>query len=113
MANETVAGKKMSEYDRLTTQEKDYFINNGDGSVVTVGKVVQGGNNVNRLVKLKDLAVQADWNETNSAKPGFIKNQPKFTVDSREYVLKGIKVGTGLKLTVDDETGVVTIDTAD
>lgn len=105
-----IVGQKMSEYTPLAAGEKAYFMGDGKGSVVAVGKVASGGNDVNRLVELKDIVVTADWNETDPTKPGYIKNQPKFTVDSTEYVMKGIKVGTGLKLTV-DTNGDVTIDT--
>ena len=46
----------MSDYTPLANNEKDYFMGDGQGAVVTVGKVEQGGDNVNRLVKLSDLA---------------------------------------------------------
>lgn len=46
----------MSDYTPLANNEKEYFMGDGQGAVVTVGKVEQGGDNVNRLVKLSDLA---------------------------------------------------------
>ena len=49
----------MSDYTPLANNEKEYFMGDGQGAVVTVGKVEQGGDNVNRLVKLSDLAPSA------------------------------------------------------
>ena len=45
----------MSLYTKLTAAEKDYFFGDGEGSVVTVGKVDAQGGKVNRLVKLSDI----------------------------------------------------------
>jgi hypothetical protein len=52
----STSGTKMSDYTPLANNEKEYFMGDGQGAVVTVGKVEQGGDNVNRLVKLRDLA---------------------------------------------------------
>lgn len=55
MANGNVAGKKMSQYTPLANDEKEYFLGDGEGAVVTVGETSASSGKVNRLVKLSDI----------------------------------------------------------
>ena len=112
MADETV-GQKMSEYTPLDAGEKAYFMGEGNGSVVAVGKVASGGNDVNRLVKLSDIGnktqIQADWSETDDSKPAFIKHKLQFKVDEDTFVTP-LKIKAGDNVTISaDEHGVITI----
>ena len=49
-------GKKMSDYTPLESNKKAYFLGDGEGSVVAVGKTEAAGEPTNRLVKLSDIA---------------------------------------------------------
>lgn len=49
-------GKKMSDYTPLESNKKEYFLGDGEGSVVAVGKTDAAGEKTNRLVKLSDVA---------------------------------------------------------
>jgi hypothetical protein len=109
MADETV-GQKMSAYTALAAGEKTYFMGDGNGSVVAVGKVASGGNDVNRLVKLSDLQVQADWQEGDPSKPSYIKHRLQAqggSITDPVVVLKGFKAGEGI--TFENNGGVITI----
>ena len=50
-----IPGKKMSDFTPLEDNEKEYFMGDGEGSVLSLGKVAVGGNIVNRLVKIDDI----------------------------------------------------------
>jgi hypothetical protein len=104
-----IVGQKMSEYTPLAAGEKTYFMGAGNGSVVAVGKVASGGNDVNRLVKLSDLQVQADWQEDDQTKPSYIKRrfQVKASSASNPVVVKGFVAGEGI--TFENNNGVITI----
>ena len=49
-------GKKMGDYTPLAAGEKEYFLGDGEGSVVAVGKTSSETSTTNRLVKLSDIA---------------------------------------------------------
>ncbi len=49
-------GKKMGDYTPLESNKKEYFLGDGEGSVVAVGKIDAAGEKTNRLVKLSDVA---------------------------------------------------------
>lgn len=49
-------GKKMGDYTPLESNKKEYFLGEGEGGVVAVGKTEAGGTKTNRLVKLSDIA---------------------------------------------------------
>jgi hypothetical protein len=48
-------GKKMGDYTPLESNKKEYFLGDGEGSVVAVGKTDAAGEKTNRLVKLSDI----------------------------------------------------------
>lgn len=55
------SGQKMGDYIPLESNKKEYFLGDGEGSVVAVGKTEVGGEKTNRLVKLKDVVGNTKW----------------------------------------------------
>ena len=126
-----IVGQKMSDFTPLAAEEKEYFFGDGEGSVVTVGKVSQGGTDVNRLVKLSDIKgdvqQQVDWTEDDVESISYIRNKPTIPaaqiqanwtqedITALDYIKnkptglgKGIKAGSGITITA-DENGVMVI----
>ena len=71
------------------------------GVIPVSGKYTETGNMETRNVPLSEVTVeqvQADWNETNTESKAYINNKPA-------NIGKGIKAGTKIHITYDENDG--------
>ena len=102
-----MAGKKMSGYQPLENDKKDYFMGTGNGSIVAVGVAVPADGMDNRKVNLNEISENVDW-EGAAGSVTEIRNKPYFEPSPGTQVVPTlIQAGDGITLTVNSEGWVV------